>query len=92
MNQTIHLQSINLQSVTFVPLNNLGLDTRKLSSGFSNNKGADLPANPRRLISPFVIRSLEGTISKLTKGEISIFKLVSEAEEIGLTQELETPL
>ena len=33
---------------------------------FANNKGADQPAQPRSLISPFVIRCLESTISKLT--------------------------
>ena len=36
-----------------------------LSSGFVNNKGADQPAHLRRLISTFLIRSLESNISKL---------------------------
>ena len=31
---------------------------------FANNKGADQPAHPRSLISAFVIRFLENTISK----------------------------
>ena len=39
----------------------------------ANNKGADQPAHPRSLISAFVIRLLESIISKLAKGEISIF-------------------
>ena len=52
--------------------------------GFANNTGADQPAHPRSLISAFVIRFLENIICKLATGEISIFKLVSVAEEIGL--------
>ena len=40
--------------------------------GFENNKGADQPAHPRRLISAFVIPFLENFISKLDTGEISI--------------------
>ena len=43
-----------------------------LSLGFVNNKGADQPAHPRSLISPFVVHSLE-SISKLTASEIPIF-------------------
>ena len=41
--------------------------------GFANNKDADQPAHPRRLISAFVIRLLESIISKLASSEISIF-------------------
>ena len=48
----------------------LVLDTRKLSSGCGNNKGADQPAHLRRLISTFVIRLLESIISKLATHEI----------------------
>ena len=51
--------------------------------GFANNKGADQPMNPRRLISAFVIPLLESFISKLASSEISIFKLVSVAEDTG---------
>ena len=59
---------------------------------FANNKGADQPAHPRRLISAFVIRFLESTISKLATSEISIFQLVPEAEETGLSLALsQTP-
>ena len=57
-----------------------------------NNTGADQPAHPRSLISPFVIRFLKSIICKLAIGEISIFKLVSVAEETGLNLAfLETP-
>ena len=52
--------------------------------GFANNTGADQPAHPRRLISAFVIRFLERIISKLATSELSIFLLVSVAEETGL--------
>ena len=51
----------------------LGLVAKNLSLEYANNKGADQPAHPRRLISAFVIRFLECTISKLTTSEISIF-------------------
>ena len=63
-----------------------------LSLGFANNKGADQPAHPGSLISVFVICFLESTICKLATGEISIFQLVSIAEESDLKLTLsETP-
>ena len=55
-----------------------------LSLVFANNKGADQPVHPHRLISPFVIRFLQSVISKLATDEFSIFYLVSVAEETGL--------
>ena len=59
---------------------------------FANNKGADQPAHPRSLISAFLIRFLESTISKLATSEISIFLLVPVAEQAGLNLNLsETP-
>ena len=54
-----------------------------LSSGFVNNKGADQPVHPRRLISAFVIRFLESIISKHASRKISMFWLVSVAGETG---------
>ena len=39
----------------------------------ANTKDADQPAHPRSLISVFVIRCLESTISELATSEISIF-------------------
>ena len=53
-----------------------------LSSGFANNTGADQPAHPRRLIRAFLICFLESIISKLAVCQMSIFKLVSVAEEL----------
>ena len=44
-----------------------------MSLGFGNNKGADQPARPGRLIRAFVIRCFESIISKLVAGEISVF-------------------
>ena len=41
--------------------------------GLANNKCADQPAHPRRLISAFNIRFAEGMISKLATSEILIF-------------------
>ena len=52
--------------------------------GFANNKYADQPAHPRRLISAFVIRFLESSISKLATSENSVFLLVSVAGVTGL--------
>ena len=62
----------------------MGHDARKPVFGGFEHKGADLPAHLRRLISAFVIFFLESIIFKLATGEISIFWLVSEAEETGL--------
>ena len=56
-----------------------------LSTGFANNKGTDQPAHPCSTISAFVIRHLESIISKLSTSKISFFKLVSLAEETGLS-------
>ena len=59
---------------------------------FANNKGADQPAHPRSLISAFIIHLLESIISRLATSRISIFKLVSVAEQAGLSLALsETP-
>ena len=60
--------------------------------GFANNTGADQPAHPRSLFSAFVIRFLESTLTKLSTAKISVFQLVSVAEETGLKLTLsETP-
>ena len=53
--------------------------------GSTNNTGADQPAFTRSLISAFVIRSLESSISKRASSEITIFQLVSVAGETGLS-------
>ena len=59
---------------------------------FANNTGANQPAHPRRLISAYVIRFLESIISKLATSIMSLFQLVSVAEETGLNLTLsETP-
>ena len=50
-----------------------------------NNTGADQPGHRRSLISAFVIISI---ICNLATGEISIFQLVSIAEETGLKHAL----
>ena len=55
-----------------------------LSSEFANNKSADQPAHAGSLISAFVIHLLESIISRLATSEISLFKLVSVAEQTGL--------
>ena len=40
---------------------------------FANNKGADQPALPRRLINTFAVRLLESILSKLVSSELSMF-------------------
>ena len=62
----------------------IGPRPENLFSGFATNKGTDQPAHPRSLISAFVIRLLESIISRPATSEISIFWLVSVAEETGL--------
>ena len=56
-----------------------------LSWWFLNNKGADQPAHPRSLISVFVFCLFESIISGHITSEISLFWLVSVAEETGLS-------
>ena len=63
-----------------------------LPLGFANNTGTDQPAHLRSLISAFVIHFLESNIYTLATSTISIFYLVSVAEETGLNLALyETP-
>ena len=58
----------------------------------ANNTGAEQPVHLHSLISAFVMRCLESIICKLATVEISIFQLVSVAEETGLKLALsETP-
>ena len=64
----------------------MGLIARKpVFGGFANNKGTEQPAHPCSLISVFVNGLLESIISKLATSKISIFLLVSVAEETGLS-------
>ena len=62
----------------------MGLNTKNLSSGFVNNKGADRPAAPLSLISAFVIPLMNRIISKLARSEIAIFYVVSVTKQTGL--------
>ena len=73
--------------------NYLGLDGRKpVFEGFANNTDADQPVHLCSLISAFVIHILESTISKPATSKISVFYLVSVAEETGFCLALsETP-
>ena len=52
--------------------------------GFANNTAADQTVHMCGLISAFVPHFFLSIICNLATGEISIFKLVSVAEEIGL--------
>ena len=65
---------------------NWTLTEKTCLSGFANNTGADQPAHSCRLISAFVIHLSRSIIStrRLGMSKISIFWLVSVAEETGL--------
>ena len=58
---------------------------RKPVLPYANNKDADQPAHPRRLISVFVIRCLDSIIHPFSISEIQSLKLVSVAEQAGLS-------
>ena len=67
-------------------MNTLGPRREKIClRGFANNKGADMPAHPRSLISAFVIRLLESIMSRLATREIIIFQLASVVEQADLS-------
>ena len=51
---------------------------------FEDNKGTDQTGHLHSLISTFLIRLLENIINDLASREISIFLLVSVAEQAGL--------
>ena len=51
---------------------------------YANNKGADQPADPRSLISAFVVRCLDSIISIDSVAEISRLLLASVAAQAGL--------
>ena len=66
-------------------LDHMGLITRKPGfGGLRTTQSQTQPAHRRRLISVLIIRFLESSISKLASNKISIFYLVSEAQETGL--------
>ena len=63
----------------------LGLDVRKPVFGGLRITRADQPADPRSLISTFVIPFLESIISRLAASEISNFWIVCVPAETGLS-------
>ena len=53
---------------------------------YANNKDADQPAHPRRLISTFVVRCLVSTIMSVgATPEIKTFLITYVAEQAGLS-------
>ena len=52
---------------------------------YANNKGADQPAHPRRLISAFVVRCLDSIMSLISETKISSLVLASVAEQASLS-------
>ena len=66
----------------------MGLEARKPAFGGLRTTKAQTSLCICSLISAFVVRLLESIISKLATREISLFKLVSVAEETGLSLNL----
>ena len=58
---------------------------RKPVMSYGNNKGADQPAHPRRLISTFVVRCLDSVIPLVFISEFSSLYLDSVAAQAGLS-------
>ena len=54
---------------------------------YANNKGADQPGHPRRLISAFVVRCLDSVMSLVSVTKISSRMLASVAEQASLSPE-----
>ena len=52
---------------------------------YANNKGADLPAHPRSLISTFVVHCLDSVMSLVSVTKISNLMLASVAEQADLS-------
>ena len=52
---------------------------------YANNKSADQPAHPRRLICAFVVRCLDSIISLVSISKISSLWLISIAEQVSLS-------
>ena len=91
-NPISELASIPLINVPPSILIVLGPHEKTCPRELANNKGADQPAHTRSLVSAFVICLLERFISRLAMSLISIFWLVSVAEQAGLNHTLlETP-
>ena len=51
---------------------------------YANNKGADQPGNPRRLINAFIVRCLDSIMPLIAVEEISTLARI-EAEQAGLS-------
>ena len=58
---------------------------KNLFMPYANNKDADQSAHPRSLISVFVIRCLDSTISLVPISETSSLYLALEAEQASLS-------
>ena len=58
---------------------------RKRVMSYANNKGADQPAQPRSLISAFVIHCLDSIMSLVSVTEMSSLMLASLAEQDSLS-------
>ena len=70
---------------------NLGMFTNETGHektclmSYANNKGTDQPEHPRSLISAFVVRCLDSTMSLVSVTKISSLMLASVAEQVGLS-------
>ena len=74
----------NTISLTFFVEYIWATSRENLSLEGCEHKGTDQPAHLCSLVSAYVIRLLESTISRLISSEISCFRLVSVAEQASL--------
>ena len=72
-NEYRHVQTMVITCLIISPFGNGPRREKPYLRGVANTTGADQPAHPRSLISAFVNRVFESTISKLATSEISVF-------------------
>ena len=58
---------------------------RKCVMSYTDNKGADLPAHPRSLISAFVVPYLDSVMCLVSVTKVSSLMLASVAEQASLS-------
>ena len=73
------MQRVNIYHNEYGPCRN-----KTCLRGFANNTGADQPAHQRSLISACVVCLTESIMSRHSTSEISMFELVSVAEQANL--------
>ena len=78
----LHLFDMGIICIAHPKLYEPGQEKIYLMS-YANNKGADQPAHPRRLINAFVARCLDSVMSLASVTKISSLMLASESDLVG---------